>query len=59
MSKKTTSIQFRCGHFERLTEAEIKKQGVYIGATFTINDVRRAESGDYCLECSKQRRTVA
>lgn len=51
---KTISIQFRCGHFESLTPQEIKKQEIVICAPFKINGKLRAESGQYCLNCSRK-----
>jgi hypothetical protein len=54
---KTITVNFRCGHNEKLTVAEIKKQNVEMGATFVINGQTRAVSGDYCLACSLGRFT--
>lgn len=48
------SINFRCGHFESWTEKEIKKQEIFICYPFMVNGKKRAESGQYCLECSKK-----
>lgn len=50
---KEISIRFRCGHFEKLTLAEIKKQKVEISPVFKVNGKEKAESGRYCLGCSK------
>jgi len=50
---KNISVRFRCGHFERLTENEIKKQKVEISPIFKINDKNRAESGQYCYNCMR------
>ena len=48
------NINFRCGHFESWTEKEIKKQEIFICHPFMVNGKKRAESGQYCLECSKK-----
>lgn len=48
---KIISIRFRCGHFERLTLAEIKKQQVEICPVYKINGQNKAESGQYCYNC--------
>ena len=48
---KEISIRFRCGHFESLSPAEIKKQKVEISPVFKINGQDKAESGQYCYKC--------
>lgn len=52
---KTISIRFRCGHFEKLTLAEIKKQKVEICPVFKVNGQNKAESGQYCCNCSPKK----
>lgn len=51
---KTISIRFRCGHFESHTPKEIKKQEISISAPFKINGKLKAESAQYCLDCSSK-----
>jgi len=52
---RTISILFRCGHFEKLTRPEIKKQQVVTGSEYKINGTVRADAGDqYCLACSNR-----
>ena len=50
---KIISIRFRCGHFEKKTLAEIKKQKIEISPIFKINNKNKAESGQYCYNCSQ------
>ncbi len=56
---KKISIQFFCGHFESLTRAEIKKQKISICPVFKINGQNKATCGDYCLKCSKPKKTYS
>lgn len=48
------SIRFLCGHFEALEKKEIEKEKILISPVFKINGKHRAESGLYCLKCSKR-----
>ncbi len=50
---KIISIRFFCGHFENHSPAEIKKQKIVISPVYKINGQDKAESGQYCLNCSK------
>lgn len=52
---KSISVNFRCGHFETLDPQTIEKEKVEISPVFQINGKSRAESGQYCKECSKPR----
>lgn len=52
-TRKPIEVRFRCGHLEKLTAAQIKRQGVFHTGTFTINDRLKAESGQYCAACCK------
>ena len=44
------SIRFRCGHVEKLSPAQVAKER-NLGAIFTINGQKKAESGSYCYNC--------
>lgn len=50
---KIISIRFYCGHFENQSAAEIKKQKIAISPIYQINGQDKAESEQYCLNCSK------
>lgn len=53
MKKTKISIRFFCGHFEQKTPVEIKKAKIVVSYPYVINGERKAESGQYCLICSK------
>lgn len=53
----TVNVRFRCGHFERMTEHDIKKQCVQVNIPFKINGKIRSESDENCLDCSRPKAT--